>query len=136
MEPVRTNKTRKLSWLDNYIVLFCFFYSLITSWKIDKLIHFGADILQPIAFGQKRSVGTVCDYAYYMYNPDVKLAQTPYHSLSIAERATHNARKELLEHLGRRFREKAMERTSLFESGIDFNSKIISYLISSSIVKK
>ena len=87
------------------------------------MIHFGADILQPIAFGPKRSVGSVCDYAYYMYNPDIKLAQTPYHSLSITERNVHNARRELLDHLGRRFREKAVERTSLFESGIDFNGK-------------
>jgi len=59
-----------------------------------------------------------------MYNPDVKLAQTPYHSLSINERNIHNARRELLEHLGKRFREKAAERSSFIESGIDFNCKI------------
>ena len=80
--------------------------------------------MQPIAFGPKRTIGTVVDYAYYMYNPDTKLAQTPYHSLSVIERNIHNARRELLEHLGRRFREKATEKSNLIESGIDFNCKI------------
>jgi hypothetical protein len=88
-------------------------------------MHFGADILQPVAFGPKRSVGTVIDYAYYMYSPEAKLAQTPYHSLSITERSIHNARKELLEHLGRKFREKAVERTVLIDSGVDYSKKNI-----------
>ena len=77
---------------------------------IDKLMHYGADILQPVAFGPRRYVGTVVDYAYYMYNSDNRLAHTPYHSLTMNEREAHNARKNLLEHLSHKYREKAMQR--------------------------
>jgi hypothetical protein len=73
--------------------------------QINKLIDFGANIAQPIAYGPKRHVGTVVDYAYYMHNSDTRIAHTPYHSLTHAERETYNGRKELLNHLGNRFRE-------------------------------
>ena len=96
---------------------------------IDKLIHYGADILQPIAFGPRRYVGTVVDYAYYMYNSDNKIAHTPYHSLTINERNTHNARKRLLDHLGFRYREKALERAHLLQSGLSIYRKLFSIKI-------
>lgn len=83
-------------------------------------MHYGADILQPIAFGPRRLVGTVVDYAHYMYNSDMRLAHTPYHSLTINERNTLNARRTLLDHLGKRFREKALERAHLTETGLDY----------------
>jgi hypothetical protein len=65
-------------------------------------------------------VGTVIDYAYHMYNTDSRLAHTPYHSLTINEREAHNARKNLLNHLSVRFREKALERAQLAQAGIDY----------------
>lgn len=90
--------------------------------KIDKLIFYGADILQPIAFGARRYIGTVVDYAHYMYNSDNRLAHTPYHSLTINERDAHNARKNLLNHLAFRYREKALERANLVGSGLEYLS--------------
>ena len=87
-------------------------------------MHFGADILQPIAFGPRRYVGTVVDYATHMYNSDTRLALTPYHSLTINERNTHNARRELLNHLGRRFREKALERAHILDTGLEYTRKL------------
>lgn len=83
-------------------------------------MHYGADILQPIVFGPRRYVGSVVDYAYYMYNSDTRLAHTPYHSLTINERNTHNARKNLLDHLGNRFREKSLEKAHLLANGLDY----------------
>ncbi len=73
------------------------------------MLHYGANILQPIAFGPRRYVGTVVDYAHYMHNSDVRIAHTPYHSLTHSERDTYNSRKELLNHLGKRYREKLAE---------------------------
>jgi hypothetical protein len=77
--------------------------------KVDKLIHYGGNILQPIAFGPRRYVGTAIDYGWYMHNSDVRLAQTPYHSLTHTEREVFNSRKELLNHMGKRYREKMVE---------------------------
>ena len=65
--------------------------------------------MQPICFGPRRYVGTVVDYAHYMHNFDTRIAHTPYHSLTHSERDTFNARRELLSHLGKRFREKMIE---------------------------
>ena len=86
-------------------------------------MHYGAEILQPIAFGPRRYVGTVVDYAYYMYNSDQRLAHTPYHSLTINERNAHNARKDLLNHLSNKFRERALMRDQILKSGGNLNRK-------------
>jgi ankyrin repeat protein len=89
--------------------------------QIDKLMHYGADILQPIAFGPRRYIGTVVDYAYYMYNSDQRLAHTPYHSLTISERNCHNARKDLLDHLSSKYRERALDRDHTLKTGGNLN---------------
>ncbi len=44
-----------------------------------------------------------------MHNTDTRIAHTPYHSLTHAERDTYNGRKDLLAHLGKRFREQMQQ---------------------------
>ena len=80
-----------------------------------------------VAFGPRRLVGTVVDYANYMYNSDMRLAHTPYHSLTINERNTLNARRTLLDHLGKRFREKAIEKAHIVETGLNYQSNEVSF---------
>ncbi|XP_065925603.1 ankyrin repeat and MYND domain-containing protein 1 isoform X10 [Magallana gigas] len=77
---------------------------------IDKLIKAGANILSPIPIGPKRIIGTAVDYAYYMFNQDRRISHMPFHALSHSERATYQARKKLLEHIGNILRTKAVER--------------------------
>ncbi|XP_066454320.1 ankyrin repeat and MYND domain-containing protein 1 isoform X2 [Eleutherodactylus coqui] len=74
---------------------------------VDRLIKAGANILMPIVIGGgKRTVlGTATDYAYFKYFQDKRIAHTPYHALLPEERDTYNARKQLLEHLGKLTRE-------------------------------
>lgn len=77
---------------------------------INKLVNAGANMFTPVAVGPKRQIGTVVDYAFYMYSLDRKIANVPYHALAPADRETFNARKRLLEHLGHLQRQKAVER--------------------------
>ena len=82
---------------------------------------YGADILQHITFSPRLLVGSVVDYAHYMYNTDYRLAHTPYHSLTINERSTLNARKSLLNFIGSRFRDKSLENAHLLATGQEVN---------------
>ncbi|XP_075717412.1 ankyrin repeat and MYND domain-containing protein 1 isoform X2 [Rhinoderma darwinii] len=77
---------------------------------VDRLIKAGANLLMPIVIaGGKRTVlGTAIDYAYFKYFQDKRIAHTPYHALLPEERDTYNARKQLLEHLGKLTREAAL----------------------------
>ncbi|WAR27282.1 ANMY1-like protein, partial [Mya arenaria] len=84
--------------------------SLPLTHGIDKLVRARANVLAPIAIGPKRNLGTVVDYAYYMFNQDTHIAKTPYHALTHAERETFINRKKLLEHIGDIMRDKAVER--------------------------
>lgn len=42
-------------------------WTLLLLLQIDKLVKAGANVLAPIAIGPKRNMGTVVDYAYYMF---------------------------------------------------------------------
>lgn len=77
---------------------------------IDKLVRAGANVLAPIFIGPKRNVGTVVDYAYYIFNQDSYIAKTPYHALTHSQRETFINRRKLLEHIGDILRTKAVER--------------------------
>lgn len=77
---------------------------------IDKLVRACANVLAPIPVGPKRNMGTVVDYAYYMFYQDTHIAKTPYHALTHAERETFINRRKLLEHIGDILRAKAVER--------------------------
>ncbi|XP_060565293.1 ankyrin repeat and MYND domain-containing protein 1-like isoform X3 [Ruditapes philippinarum] len=77
---------------------------------IDKLVRAGANVLAPIPIGPKRNMGTVVDYAYYMFYQDTHIAKTPYHALTHAERETFINRRKLLEHVGDILRIKAVDR--------------------------
>ncbi|KAM3930789.1 ankyrin repeat and MYND domain-containing protein 1 [Leptodactylus fuscus] len=88
---------------------------------VDRLIKAGANILMPIVIGAgKRTVlGTATDYAYFKYFQDKKIAHTPYHALLPEERDIYNARKQLLEHLGKLTREAALAKEQeLVKEGI------------------
>ncbi|XP_056420536.1 ankyrin repeat and MYND domain-containing protein 1 isoform X2 [Hyla sarda] len=77
---------------------------------VDRLIKAGANILMPIIIenGKRTVLGTATDYAYFKYFQDKRIAHTPYHALLPEERDTFNARKQLLEHLGKLTREAAL----------------------------
>lgn len=85
-----------------------------------------------MAFGPRRYVGSAIDYGYYMHNSDTRLSQTPYHSLTHAEREVFNSRKELLNHMGKRYREKMIEfdksKAFLRDKLDDSMSRIILYI--------
>ncbi|XP_023284574.1 ankyrin repeat and MYND domain-containing protein 1 [Seriola lalandi dorsalis] len=61
---------------------------------LDVLAKAGADILMPIMVGDV--VGTAVDYAHHSFNQDLRIANTPFHALSMRERETFKARRQLL----------------------------------------
>ncbi|XP_072496429.1 ankyrin repeat and MYND domain-containing protein 1 isoform X3 [Notamacropus eugenii] len=79
---------------------------------IDRLIQFGADILLPIKLvqGERSAVGTAVDYAYFKFFQDRRIAHTPLHSLTMAEREILTLRKKFLEYLGARLRKAVVEK--------------------------
>ncbi|XP_040087936.1 ankyrin repeat and MYND domain-containing protein 1 [Oryx dammah] len=74
---------------------------------IDRLINYGADILNPVTLsqGDKTAVGTAVDYGYFRFFQDRKIAHCPFHMLMPAERETFLARKKLLEYMGLQLRQ-------------------------------
>ncbi|CAF0969415.1 unnamed protein product [Didymodactylos carnosus] len=80
---------------------------------IERLIEKNPQILYPVTFGPKRTIGSVVDYAYHMFFTDHRIAHTPYHSLNNPERLVYNDRKELLAFIAKRFREEAVTHENL-----------------------
>ncbi|XP_059806448.1 ankyrin repeat and MYND domain-containing protein 1 isoform X1 [Hypanus sabinus] len=79
---------------------------------VTKLIAAKANILMPITIQHKgnKAVGTALDYAHYKYYQDRRIAETPYHALSPEEREVCNARRFLLNSLGKPFRTAAIDK--------------------------
>ncbi|XP_044056560.1 ankyrin repeat and MYND domain-containing protein 1 isoform X2 [Siniperca chuatsi] len=75
---------------------------------LDMLAKAGADILMPVTVGDV--VGTAVDYAYYSFNQDLCIANTPFHALNMRERETFKARRQLLSMMGDLLRHTADQR--------------------------
>ncbi|KAM4629235.1 ankyrin repeat and MYND domain-containing protein 1 [Polymixia lowei] len=77
---------------------------------LDVLVKAGANILMPVMVGEGRRcvLGTAVDYAHHTFNQDLRVAQTPYHTLSMRERKVFNARRQLLSLMGDLLRQAAV----------------------------
>ncbi|XDB48092.1 hypothetical protein AB1E18_001675 [Capra hircus] len=84
---------------------------------IDRLINYGADILNPVTLsqGDKTAVGTAVDYGYFRFFQDRKIAHCPFHMLMPAERETFLARKKLLEYMGLQLRQAVFAKESQWD---------------------
>ncbi|XP_029905656.1 ankyrin repeat and MYND domain-containing protein 1 isoform X2 [Myripristis murdjan] len=75
---------------------------------LDMLVKAGADMLMPVMVGEV--LGTVVDYAHYAFKQDSRIANTPFHALSMREREIFNARRRLLSMMGDLLRQAAVQR--------------------------
>ncbi|XP_033937332.1 ankyrin repeat and MYND domain-containing protein 1 isoform X4 [Pseudochaenichthys georgianus] len=75
---------------------------------LEMLAQAGADILMPVMVGDV--VGTAVDFAHYSFNQDSHIANTPFHTLSMRERETFKARRQLLSMMGDLLRQTAAQR--------------------------
>ncbi|XP_040492267.1 ankyrin repeat and MYND domain-containing protein 1 [Ursus maritimus] len=84
---------------------------------IDRLINYGADILNPVTLmqGDKVAVGTAVDYGYFKFYQDRKIAHCPFHTLTPAEREVFLARKRLLEYMGFQLRRAVFAKESQWD---------------------
>ncbi|XP_054645533.1 ankyrin repeat and MYND domain-containing protein 1-like isoform X3 [Dunckerocampus dactyliophorus] len=75
---------------------------------LDMLEKAGADILMPVQVGDIK--GTAVDYAHHSFNQDLRIANTPFHTLNMEERETFKTRRHLLGIMGDLLREAAVQR--------------------------
>nr|XP_057929061.1 ankyrin repeat and MYND domain-containing protein 1-like isoform X2 [Doryrhamphus excisus] len=75
---------------------------------LDMLEKAGADMLMPVQVGD--SIGNVVDYAYNSFNQDLRIANTPFHALSMEERETFKVRRNILSMMGDLLRQTAIQR--------------------------
>ncbi|KAM9663461.1 ankyrin repeat and MYND domain-containing protein 1 [Trichechus inunguis] len=92
---------------------------------IDRLISYGADILNPVTLmqGDKVAVGTAVDYGFFKFFQDRKIAHCPFHALLPAERETFLARKRLLEYMGFQLRRAVFTKESQWDQKLLYLSK-------------
>ncbi|XP_028611172.1 ankyrin repeat and MYND domain-containing protein 1 [Grammomys surdaster] len=92
---------------------------------IDRLISYGADVLNPVTLvqGERTAVGTAVDYGYFKFYQDRKIAHCPFHALMPAEREIFMARKRLLEYLGLQLRLAVLNKESRLDSKALYLSK-------------
>ncbi|XP_063748384.1 ankyrin repeat and MYND domain-containing protein 1 isoform X2 [Eleginops maclovinus] len=65
---------------------------------LEMLAKAGADILMPVMVGNV--LGTAVDFAHHSFSQDLRIANTPFHALSMRERETFKARRQLLSMMG------------------------------------
>ncbi|XP_077390087.1 ankyrin repeat and MYND domain-containing protein 1-like isoform X2 [Festucalex cinctus] len=75
---------------------------------LDMLEKAGADMLMIVDIGDMR--GTAVDYAYFSFNQDSRIANTPFNALNLEERETFTARRHLLGLMGDLLRNEAIQR--------------------------
>ncbi|XP_075901578.1 ankyrin repeat and MYND domain-containing protein 1-like isoform X2 [Nelusetta ayraudi] len=75
---------------------------------LDMLAKAGADIMMPIMVDG--AVGTAVDSAYYCFNQDMRIANIPFHALSMQEKETFKERCELMSTMGDLLRQTARQR--------------------------
>ncbi|XP_054556167.1 ankyrin repeat and MYND domain-containing protein 1 [Talpa occidentalis] len=92
---------------------------------IDRLLSYGADILQPVTLtqGDRAAVGTAVDYGYFRFFQDRKIAHCAFHALLPAERETFLARKRLLEYMGVQLRHAVQAKESQWDPKALYLSK-------------
>ncbi|XP_076770850.1 ankyrin repeat and MYND domain-containing protein 1 isoform X4 [Arvicanthis niloticus] len=92
---------------------------------IDRLISYGADVLNPVTLvqGERTAVGTAVDYGYFKFYQDRKIAHCPFHALMPAEREIFMARKRLLEYLGLQLRLAVLNKESQLDMKALYLSK-------------
>ncbi|CAK6972793.1 ankyrin repeat and MYND domain-containing protein 1 [Scomber scombrus] len=88
---------------------------------LDMLAKAGANILMPIRVGDV--VGTAVDFAYYSFNQDFRIANTPFHALNMRERETFKERRQLLSLMGDLLRQTAAQREREQLEGEEVNSE-------------
>ncbi|XP_026178668.1 ankyrin repeat and MYND domain-containing protein 1 isoform X2 [Mastacembelus armatus] len=84
---------------------------------LDMLAKAGADILMPVMVGNV--VGTAIDYAYYSFNQDSHIVNTPFHALNMREREILKVRRRLLSMMGGLVRQPACQRETAKHSSTD-----------------
>ncbi|VFV37542.1 radial spoke head 1 homolog [Lynx pardinus] len=95
------------------------------SYKIDRLVDHGADILTPVTLtqGDKVAVGTAVDYGYFRFYQDRKIAHSPFYALTPVDREVLLARKQILEHMGFQLRRAVFAKESQWDPKVLYLSK-------------
>ncbi|XP_058555005.1 ankyrin repeat and MYND domain-containing protein 1 isoform X1 [Neofelis nebulosa] len=92
---------------------------------IDRLIGYGADILNPVTLtqGDKVAVGTAVDYGYFRFHQDRKIARSPFYALMPVDREVLLARKQILEYMGFQLRRAVFAKESQWDPKVLYLSK-------------
>ncbi|KAL5247093.1 hypothetical protein ACHWQZ_G019081 [Mnemiopsis leidyi] len=78
---------------------------------INQLMTVGGDIMSLVPVGKSgKHLGTAVDYAMHVFYQDKRIAHTPFHALTPAEREIYIARTNLLNHMSGLLREEVQKR--------------------------
>ncbi|XP_028259760.1 ankyrin repeat and MYND domain-containing protein 1 [Parambassis ranga] len=91
---------------------------------LGMLAEAGADILMPVRVGD--IMGTAVDYAHYSFQQDLRISETPFHALNMAERETFKARSQLLRNMAELVRWTARQKErEILERELTVNSALM-----------